>query len=107
MIAAGIQAQVDDAQLARKLTPAYPFFCKRVLFIDDYYTTFNRDDVTLIDDEDGVRRVHETGLETVGGTTVSDLDVIIYATGFDAGFIQFQVLGRNGLDLAESFGATA
>jgi len=106
MIAAGIQAQVNDQEVARKLTPTYPFFCKRALFIDDYYTTFNRSNVTLIHDEGGVARVHETGLETAGGHTVTDLDVIIYATGFDAGAMQFQILGRNGLDLAASFGAS-
>ena len=97
---------MHDAQVARKLTPSYPFFCKRALFIDDYYSTFNRANVTLIDDEAGVARVHATGLETAGGEMVANLDVIIYATGFDAGFMQFQISGRDGRDLAATFGAS-
>lgn len=66
----------------------YPFFCKRALFIDDYYTTFNsnstsnssllvisgstvdrllaraEDHVTLVDDDGGVVGVDKTGLTT-------------------------------------------
>ena len=34
-----------------------------------------------------------------------DLDVIIYATGFDSNFIPFNVEGKNGQTLADKFGA--
>ncbi|MDC0013813.1 hypothetical protein OAD96_02320, partial [Pseudomonadales bacterium] len=34
-----------------------------------------------------------------------DLDVIIYATGFDSNFIPFRIAGRNGTTLADKFGA--
>ena len=57
-----IQSDVKDADIAKKLTPEYPFFCKRALFIDDYYTTFNKPHVTLVDDSGGVANVDETGL---------------------------------------------
>ena len=49
-IAAGIKMVVKDPELAETLTPDYPFFCKRALFIDDYYSTFNKPNVTLVDD---------------------------------------------------------
>ena len=39
---------MSDPELAATLTPDYPFFCKRALNIDDYYSTFNRDDITLV-----------------------------------------------------------
>lgn len=39
---------MSDPELAATLTQDYPFFCKRTLNIDDYYSTFNRDDITLV-----------------------------------------------------------
>ena len=99
-----IDHDVKDPDLARRLTPDYPFFCKRALFIDDYYTTFNKPNVTLVDDSGGVVGVDETGLIIARGEHF-DLDVIIYATGFDSGFIPFPIIGRNGVTLAEKFGA--
>lgn len=103
-IKARIEADVSDPELARRLTPDYPFFCKRALFIDDYYTTYNRSNVTLVDDTGGVVRVNETGLEIARGEKF-DLDVIIYATGFDSNFIPFLIKGKNEITLADKFGA--
>ena len=53
--------KVNDAE---RLTPEYPFWCKRTLFLDDYYSTFNRPNVTLVDDEGGVRRIGDDWVET-------------------------------------------
>ncbi len=101
-----INQDVDDPELAKRLTPDYPFFCKRALFIDDYYTTFNKSHVTLIDDAGGVVSVDETGLNIARGEHY-ELDVIIYATGFDSNFIPFPIIGRDGVTLADKFGANA
>eukprot|EP01046_Picozoa_sp_COSAG06_P035442 COSAG06_NODE_3811_length_4884_cov_11.896134_6_plen_147_part_00 len=60
-----IVMQVKDPELAALLTPDYPFFCKRALFIDDYYTTFNKPNVRLVHDDGGVVGVDSSGL-TVG-----------------------------------------
>ena len=103
-IAARLRSEVNDKAIADKLTPDYPFFCKRALFIDDYYTTFNKPHVTLVDDNGGVVAVNESGLEIARGETF-DLDVIIYATGFDSNFIPFLIEGKNGISLADKFGA--
>lgn len=105
-LAAMIRDHVKDPALAATLTPDYPFFCKRALFIDDYYTTFNRSDVTLVDDPGGVVRVHPEGPEIARGE-VADVDVLIYATGFDSNLIPFRVTGRDGVTLADAFGANA
>jgi cation diffusion facilitator CzcD-associated flavoprotein CzcO len=99
-----LKAEVDDPEIAKKLTPDYPFFCKRALFIDDYYTTFNKANVHLIADDGGVVRVNESGLEIARGEKF-DLDVIIYATGFDSNHIPFLIEGRNDITLADKFGA--
>tara|TARA_R110002073_G_scaffold47089_10_gene128057 strand:+ start:1611 stop:3188 length:1578 start_codon:yes stop_codon:yes gene_type:complete len=104
MIEARLRSEVDDPKIADLLTPDYPFFCKRALFIDDYYTTFNKPNVTLVNDNGGVVGINETGLEIARGETF-DLDVIIYATGFDSNFIPFTIEGRNGVSLADKFGA--
>ena len=97
---------MKDPVLAEKLTPDYPFFCKRVLFIDDYYTTFNKPHVTLIDDPQGVEAITETGVRMASGAC-HDVDVLIYATGFDSNHIPFPVTGKGGVTLADRFGANA
>ena len=103
-IAAGIKMVVKDPELAETLTPNYPFFCKRALFIDDYYSTFNKPNVTLVDDAGGVIAVNKSGVEIARGETF-DVDVLIYATGFDSNFIPFPIIGRNDVTLADHFGA--
>ena len=104
-LAAMIKFDVKDPELADRLTPDYPFFCKRALFIDDYYTTFNKPHVTLVDDSGGVVGVDATGLTIARGEHF-EFDVIIYATGFDLNAFSFPVVGKNGVALAEKFGAT-
>ena len=99
-----IRDDVNDPELAKRLTPDYPFFCKRALVIDDYYTTFNKTNVILVDDEGGVVSVDKTGVTIARGEHF-ELDVIIYATGFDSSLIPFTVLGRDGVSLADKFGA--
>ena len=53
-----IKNDVNDKELAQLLTPDYPFFCKRVLIIDDYFTTFNKENVHLVHDPGGVVAVN-------------------------------------------------
>ena len=62
-----IKNDVDDPETAKLLTPDYPFFCKRVLIIDDYFTTFNKENVHLVNDPGGVVAVNEAGLEMSSG----------------------------------------
>ena len=76
------------------------------MIIDDYFTTFNKENVHLVNDPGGVVAVNETGLEMSSGD-LHELEVIIYATGFDAGLIPFTVTGKNGITLADKFGASA
>lgn len=101
-----IEREVDDPALATLLTPDYPFFCKRVLFIDNYYSTFNKPNVSLVNDPNGVVSVTETGVQMASGDR-HDVDVLIYATGFDSNHIPFPVTGRDGVTLADQYGASA
>ncbi|MGV0814111.1 NAD(P)/FAD-dependent oxidoreductase [Mycolicibacterium boenickei] len=94
---------VTDPQTAAALVPSHPFACKRPIIDQGYYETYNRDNVTLVDLRQGaIREVNETGISTEQGDFA--LDVIVYATGFDAmtgALSRIDVRGRDGLVLGE------
>jgi cation diffusion facilitator CzcD-associated flavoprotein CzcO len=94
---------VKDPQTAAALVPDHPFACKRPIIDQGYYETFNRDNVTLVDLRTApIREVTPTGIRTEQGSY--QLDVIIYATGFDAmtgALSRIDIQGRDGLSLAE------
>lgn len=92
---------VEDPDTARALTPSHPFACKRPIIDQGYYQTFNRDNVSLVDlREDPIVAVRPGGLET--GSGLHELDVLVYATGFDAmtgALSRIDVRGRGGASL--------
>ena len=94
---------VTDPETAASLVPTHLFACKRPIIDQGYYETFNRDNVTLVDlRRGGIRRVTPTGIDTEQGHY--DLDVIIYATGFDAmtgALSRIDVRGRDGVLLRD------
>jgi cation diffusion facilitator CzcD-associated flavoprotein CzcO len=94
---------VKDRETAAALTPSHPFGCKRPIIDQGYYETFNRDNVTLVDLRKGpIREVIPTGIDTEQG--LYELDVIIYATGFDAmtgALTRIDIRGRDGMSLRD------
>jgi cation diffusion facilitator CzcD-associated flavoprotein CzcO len=94
--------QVSDPALRAKLTPNYPIGCKRVLIADDFYPALMRPNVTL--ETDGIARITPRGIETSTGTHL-DVDVIIYATGFETTGWHWsvEVIGRGGQRLSEAW----
>jgi cation diffusion facilitator CzcD-associated flavoprotein CzcO len=94
---------VNDPETAAALVPDHPFACKRPIIDQGYYQSFNRDNVTLVDLRKGpIRDVTPAGIRTEQGSY--DLDVIVYATGFDAmtgALSRIDIRGRDGLSLAE------
>jgi cation diffusion facilitator CzcD-associated flavoprotein CzcO len=94
---------VKDPETAASLVPDYPFACKRPIIDQGYYETFNRDNVTLVDLRKGaISAVTRSGIRTDQHSY--DLDVIVYATGFDAmtgALSRIDIRGRDGLSLAE------
>jgi cation diffusion facilitator CzcD-associated flavoprotein CzcO len=94
---------VGDPTTAAALVPTHPFGCKRPIIDQGYYETFNRDNVTLVDlRTDPITAVTPTGIQTEHGC--HELDVIVYATGFDAmtgALSRIDVRGRDGLSLRE------
>lgn len=74
---------VTDQETARKLMPTYLFGTKRPIKADNYYETFNRDNVELVAlKEEPIQEVTSNGIQTADG--FYELDMIIFATGFDA-----------------------
>jgi len=94
---------VKDPETAASLVPDYPFACKRPIIDQGYYEAFNRDNVTLVDLRKGaIRAVTSSGIRT--DQRSYDLDVIVYATGFDAmtgALSRIDIRGRDGLSLGE------
>ncbi|GIS18261.1 MAG: hypothetical protein CM15mP120_01770 [Pseudomonadota bacterium] len=57
--------------------------CKRPVIDTNYYETFNRDNVTLVDlRRGGIETITANGVQTAQGHF--EFDTLVYATGFDA-----------------------
>jgi cyclohexanone monooxygenase len=95
---------VKDPVTARKLIPT-DFYAKRPLCDNGYYNTFNRDNVALVDvKENPIVEITPNGVRTSVGEY--ELDVIIYATGFDAvdgNYIKMDMRGRGGVSIREKW----
>jgi len=80
-----IRVRVEDPKLAEKLVPTtYGFGTRRVPLETKYYEAYNRDNVKLIDiNETPIERITANGVQTSAG--LIELDMLIFATGFDAG----------------------
>ena len=106
-IRARVDAIVADPATAEALKPQYKLFCKRPCFHDGYLAAFNRPNVTLVDtDGKGVDRIAPTGVVVDG--VLHEVDVIIYATGFEVGTgyerrAELEVRGRDGQTLTEAW----
>jgi cyclohexanone monooxygenase len=101
-----IREIVKDPELAETLCPYdYPIFTKRICIDTDYYATFNRDNVTLVDlRKGGIEDITETGIRTVDVSF--DFDAIVFATGFDAitgPLTSMDIRGKGGQRLAEKW----
>ena len=99
-----IDETVEDQETADALKPWYMLMCKRPCFHNDYLPSFNRPNVHLVDTKgEGVTEITEAG-PVVDGKTY-DVDVLIYATGFEVQKtgIYNQILGENGLDLNDKY----
>ncbi|MEQ9451197.1 MAG: NAD(P)/FAD-dependent oxidoreductase [Pseudomonadales bacterium] len=102
------RARVRDPILAEKLAPTeppYPFGSKRPSLEQGYYELFNQQNVTLADLRDSpISAVVPDGVECAGESHL--LDVLVLATGFDAGtggFSQIDIHGTEGLSLSRAW----
>jgi len=101
-----IHETVRDGAVAELLSPSgYPLGAKRLAQDDAYYETFNRDNVTLVDIRQApIETITPTGLRTTAAEY--ELDVIVFATGFDAltgPLLAIDLRGRSGLALRDKW----
>jgi cation diffusion facilitator CzcD-associated flavoprotein CzcO len=101
-----IRETVHDAATAEALCPStHPIGTKRICVDIDYYATYNRQNVTLVDvREDPIVAVTPRGLRTEGADY--PLDVLVLATGFDAitgAVLEIDIRGRGGRRLTETW----
>jgi len=100
-----IESKVRDKETAEALKPWYNLFCKRPLFLEGYYETFNRENVSLIDTQ-GHSLDAITEHEIVFDGKKYPVDCIVFASGFEvaapldrAGGLE--LVGRDDITLKE------
>jgi cation diffusion facilitator CzcD-associated flavoprotein CzcO len=103
-----IREIVKDPVTAEKLADIdHPYATKRPPIDTNYFETFNRDNVTLVDVKAApIERITPTGVRTSDGDY--PLDIIVFATGFDAmtgPMLRMNITGRNGTTLSEAWEA--
>ncbi|MCU1503776.1 MAG: Monooxygenase [Ilumatobacteraceae bacterium] len=99
-----IDATVADPATADALKPWYMLRCKRPCFHNDYLPTFNRPNVHLVDTQGaGITEIGPNG--PIFDVRDYELDVLIYATGFEVQVtgIYNRIVGEGGLDLSEKY----
>jgi cation diffusion facilitator CzcD-associated flavoprotein CzcO len=103
-----IREIVHDPKVAEKLMPKdYPIGTKRMCVDTNYYATFNRDNVTLVDLRCApIEMIMPTGIRTADNDYT--LDSMVFATGFDAmtgALSRIDIRGRAGVPLSEKWAA--
>ena len=101
-----IREMVQDPETAEKLMPTdHPFGSKRPLIDTDYFETYNRENVELVDIRHSpIQEITPRGIRT--DDQEFEFDMIVFATGFDAmtgTFFKMDIRGRDGLPLKEKW----
>ena len=100
-----IRTVVTDPVVAEQLSPRHHIGTKRTCTDTGYFETFNRDNVELVDvREDPIVEITESGIRTEARQI--DVDVIVFAIGYDAitgALAEIDVRGRDGLSLRQQW----
>ncbi|KAL2429797.1 Cyclohexanone 1,2-monooxygenase [Exophiala dermatitidis] len=98
---------VRDPEKARKLQP-HDYYARRPLCDGGYYEQFNRPNVDVVHlQETPITRITAQGIETTAG--LHELDVIVFATGFDAiegNYNRIRIRGRHRVSLKDYWDPT-
>ncbi|HZB94906.1 MAG TPA: NAD(P)/FAD-dependent oxidoreductase [Herpetosiphonaceae bacterium] len=99
-----IQSIVKDPRTAAALSDIdHPYAAKRPPIDTDYFETFNRPNVSLVNlREEPIERISERGVITRRGEYA--VDIIVFATGFDAmtgPLLKLNITGRGGVALRD------
>ena len=101
-----IKAKIDDPGVAEKLAEIqFPIGARRLIVDIDYFETYNRPNVTLVDVKAApITEITPRGVRTSEGHY--DLDVLVYATGFDGmtgALLSMDIRGVGGLALRDKW----
>lgn len=93
---------IRDPELRRKLTPDYEPLCKRQVVSGTYYRAVQKPNVDLVTDR--IDSIRPEGIVTDDGT-LHELDVIVYATGFEAhNYMRpMNLVGRGGVTIDDAW----
>lgn len=100
-----IRETVHDPEVAEKLSPTYYYATKRPISDTGYYETYNRENVRLVDiKKTPIQELTAKGLRTA--ESEYELDLIVFATGYDAmtgSLFKMDIRGKDGLSLKEKW----
>ncbi len=100
-----IKQIVKDPKTAQKLMPTYYYATKRPIIDTNYFETYNRGNVSLVDlKQEPIAEITPNGIRTTNA--VYELDVIVFATGFDAmtgPLFKIDIRGKNDVSLKEKW----
>ena len=100
-----IRDTVDDPDVAELLCPTNIIGCKRLCVDTDYYKTYNRPNVKLVDvSQKPIDKITSSGVAHQG--IEYEFDAIVFATGFDAmtgALFNMDIRGRGGRSLKEKW----
>src|SRR3569833_1044058 len=101
-----IARTVLDPEVARALTPRYPWGCKRPILATTYYEAFSRDNVELV--AHPVTSMPPAGIVDETGTE-REIDVLVMSTGFQpTRFLStLDVKGRDGRSIHDAWAERA
>ncbi|HET7736214.1 MAG TPA: alpha/beta hydrolase fold domain-containing protein [Nocardioidaceae bacterium] len=99
---ANLRFGVKDPVLRARLAPDYAPMCKRLVMSAGFYPAVQRDDVEVV--ASGIERIEAGGIRTADGV-LHEVDVIVYATGFDAHAYMrpMAITGEDGITLDEAW----
>ena len=103
-----IRRTVKDPKVADMLVPTdHPYGSKRPPIDTDYFETYNRDNVKLVDIRKApIVEITKNGLRTEDSEY--ELDIIVFATGFDAmtgSLLRMNIRGKGGRTLEDKWAA--
>ena len=103
-IKAKIRETVKNPEIATELTPNY-FYAKRPTINTNYYETYNLENVKLVNvKKDPIQQITEKGIQTTNKHY--ELDMVIFATGYDAitgSLFKIDIRGKDGVTLKDKW----
>ena len=100
-----IREIVRDPDIAELLSPRFIIGCKRLCVDTDYFATYNRSNVTLVDvSKTPIEEITPAGLRVNGQEYA--FDAIVFATGYDAltgALTRIDIRGRGGQALRDKW----